>query len=132
GLGVNFAGADIQGWLADAPMAMDVHGRPLGRPLAPAPVYTPAEALWINSLLSNVARSRSRTDWGYNVLVARYDSNTRIFASRSMPTAMGDTIVYAVEYPASAIQALFGAVLASSDLLPTSLVNGRSNRDMLD
>lgn len=124
GIGVNLAPAGSPGWLVDPP---------LDKPRAIlAAGYAPAEVTWINSLLSGVARRQPRSNWGYDLIVARRDGAARVFATRSMPTTWGDTIVYAVEYPAAAVDAMLRGVLMSSDLLPPSLVAGRPNESVLD
>ncbi len=62
---------------------------------------------------------------------ARGDS-TRVLASRLMPTGWGDTLVYGVEYAPPAIDTLFRSAFVRSDLLPPTLVKGRTNADLLD
>ena len=124
-VGLNFSPNRSQGWLGDPPMGMGMAHT------VPALVFEPNEKAWINRLLTVTAR-KPRSEWGYNVMVARYDTTLRFFASRSMPTSWGDTIVYAAEYPVTALDSLFGVVLATTDLLPPSLVAGRTNRDILD
>ncbi|HSA56181.1 MAG TPA: HAMP domain-containing sensor histidine kinase [Gemmatimonadaceae bacterium] len=123
GVGVNLAAPGSRGWLAgpldDAPPRVSVR------------VYPPDEARWINGLLTKVARA-PRSDWGYNVVVTRQGSTPRIFAIRDMPTYRGDTIVYGVEYAPRALDSLLRGVLATSPLLPPSLVSGRANRELVD
>lgn len=123
-IGTNLAPAGNKGWIVDPPEGITQ--------TIPTMVYSADEEAWINSLLSGLARERPRPNWGYHVVVARRDSTTRAFASRSMPTEWGDTVIYAVEYPASSIDSLFREVLASSDLLPPSLVAHRRNVDVLN
>jgi signal transduction histidine kinase len=124
-VGVNLAPKGLRGWLVDPPMMMDGMTH-----VVPAVERSP-DATWMNGLLTGLAR-QPRSDWGYSVAVVHDDSGPRFFASRSMPTVRGDTIVYAVEYPPRAIDSLLDAVLASGDLLPPTLVAGRRNRDILD
>jgi len=124
GVGNNLAPPGSQGWLVDPPKDQ--------AQTIVATGYAPAEMSWINALLTDVARRPSRSNWGYDLIVARRDGSPRVFATRSMPTAWGDTIVYAVEYPAAAIDEILRGVLASSDLLPPSLVAGRPNASVLD
>jgi signal transduction histidine kinase len=124
GIGVNLAPSGTDGWLVDPPL-----GR---RYVVPAMVYAPDEIQWINGLLTRVARRPSRSDWGYDVVVTHRGPQHRFFASRSMPTLWGDTVVYAFEYPPAAVDSLLAAVLTSSDLLPASLVGTREMRDLLD
>ncbi|HVT40770.1 MAG TPA: hypothetical protein VHE78_17150, partial [Gemmatimonadaceae bacterium] len=124
GIGPNYAADSVDGWLADPPGMPHYTVRVIA--------YGRDESRWINQLLSGVARRQPRSSWGYDFVVVRYDSSTRVFASRSMPTVRGDTFVYAVEYPMSALNNLLGGVLSSNDLLPSSLVAARTNSDVID
>ncbi|MFI5310440.1 MAG: sensor histidine kinase [Gemmatimonadales bacterium] len=124
GVGSNYAPDSVGGWLADPPAGTK-------RTVA-VMVYSRDERLWINRLLTQVARRQPRSNWGYDFMVTRYENATRVFSSRSMPTTGGDTAVYAVEYSAAALDGLLSAVLNSSDLLPSSLVRSRVNRDVID
>jgi signal transduction histidine kinase len=124
GVGVNLMKDGEDGWLVDPP---DGSGHTV-----PAIAYPPDESRWINDLLTATARQAGRSDWGYNVIVSRRDGAPRFFATRSMPTYQGDTIIYALEYPASAIDSLLSAVHAAGDLLPAALVASRNNREVLD
>ena len=49
-----------------------------------------------------------------------------------MPTLWGDTVIYAFEYPPASIDSIFTSVLSASDLLPSSVVAGRANTEVLD
>ena len=126
-IGTNLAPKGLRGWLVDPPM-MDMDHM---AHMVPAVATPPADIAWTNDLLTGLAR-QPRSEWGYNVAVVHDNSGPRFFASRTMPTDRGDTIVYAVEYPSRAIDSLLDAVLASGDLLPPSLVAGRHNREILD
>lgn len=121
--GPNFSSQPKVGFLADAPQGIPV--RVALRPDA-------EETLWINALLSQVARRTPNSAWGYDVTIARRDTTLRIFATRSMPMANGDTAIYAAEYTGAAIDSLLGAVLTARDLLPPSLVSQRNNADVMD
>lgn len=123
GVGVNVAPTNSPGWLVDPPGGM-AH-------TVPAIHYPPDETRWINALLSATVR-QPRPDWGYNVIVTRRDAKPRFFATRSMPTYRGDTIVYAVEYPQSAIDSLLEAVYQAGDLLPKSLMANRGIDSVLN
>jgi signal transduction histidine kinase len=125
GVGVNLAPRGMTGWLVDPPMDAMSH-------IVPAVTYSDSERVWVNRVLSGIARERPRSEWGYNIAIAHHDSGTRFFASRSMPTYRGDTIVYAVEYSAAAIDSLLRGPLVSGDLLPPSLVAGRERVEILD
>ncbi|MEO7998685.1 MAG: HAMP domain-containing sensor histidine kinase, partial [Gemmatimonadaceae bacterium] len=121
--GPNFSSQPKLGFLADAP-----EGIPVQVELRP----DPDETLWINQLLSKIARRTPSSGWGYDVTIARRDTTLRIFATRSMPMANGDTAIYAAEYTGAAIDSLLGAVLTARDLLPPSLVSQRNNVDVMD
>jgi signal transduction histidine kinase len=125
GIGTNLAPAGTQGWIVDPPMTSMMH-------TVPAMVYSLHDVAWINALLTGLARERARPNWGYHVVVVRRNSTTNAFATRSMPTEWGDTVVYAVEYAPSSIDSLLRGVLASGDLLPPSLVADRPIEDVLN
>jgi signal transduction histidine kinase len=120
----NRAPAGSPGWLVDPPP-----GQPKR---APAPEHATGDAAWLNALLSKTARRLPRSSWGYDLIVAPRDGVPHIFASRSMPTVSGDTIVYALEYDLSVISAALGQVLAESDLLPPSLVTSPADSGAID
>lgn len=122
-VGVNLARPNTRGWLSDYVPGVTAE--------VPALVLPPDEARWVNRLLTEMARS-PRPDWGYHFTIARYESESRVFASRNMATAWGDTIVYAVEYTARALDSIFAVVLTSSQLLPPTLVSGRANAELVD
>src|SRR5687768_11780807 len=122
-IGLNLAGPDLRGWLADPTDTRSRH--------VPALKVPPDEVRWLNNLLSNVARGPS-TDWGYHLIIERRQNALRFLAARSMPTQWGDTIVYAFEYPPESLDSIFTSVLSASDLLPGSVVAGRANRDVMD
>ena len=123
GIGVNLARPESPGWLVDYVPGVTAE--------VPAIALPPDEARWINRVLTAAARA-PRSDWGYHVLVTRDERRPRTFALRNMPTYLGDTIVYGVEYPPSALDSLLRGVLATSPLLPPSLVSGRPNRELVD
>jgi signal transduction histidine kinase len=128
GVAVNYAAPAVGGWLGDPPASAD------GSPTRAVPVVLAPprdEARRLNRLITFVSR-RPRPEWGYSIVVDRYDAAPRVLAIRTMPTTWGDTVVYAVEWPEAAIDSVLGAVLATDDLLPASLVAGRSAREMLD
>jgi signal transduction histidine kinase len=122
-VGVNLGGPSVPGWLAD----------PNDSRAIPVPTYDvpPDETLWLNRLLTSVARG-PRTDWGYHVIIERRDDRVRFLGARSMPTQWGDTIVYGFEYPSASLDTIFTSVLSASDLLPSSVVAGRTNSEVLD
>ena len=122
-VGVNLASPWVTGWLADPNDSRAIH--------VPVIAITPDEKRWLNQLLTNVARGPT-PDWGYHVIIERREDRVRFFGARSMPTQWGDTVVYAFEYPSASLDSIFNSVLSASDLLPSSVVGGRANRDLLD
>lgn len=121
-VGPNLAPGDVDGWLTDPPGG--------SRRTVPALRLPVDERRWMSAVLSEAARDQARSPWGYVIRIVRRDSTPRIFATRAMPTTRGDTVVYSVEYPRSALDSIFRAVLTSSDLLPKSLVASRTNSDV--
>ncbi|MFN8572989.1 MAG: HAMP domain-containing sensor histidine kinase [Gemmatimonadaceae bacterium] len=122
-VGVNYAAPAVLGWLADPPEgtmhAINVTSMPN------------AEREFLNGELTHVAR-RPRSSWGYDLIVRTFEGTPRILAMRTMPTQWGDTIVYAVEYSASALDSLVANIMATTDILPPSLVDTRSTTDLVD
>jgi signal transduction histidine kinase len=121
--GENLAAEGAPGWLVDPPS---------GYRDVPVARVTGGESRWLNRHLSDAARDSERTTWGYRLIVAPYDGTHRMLAMRAMPTAWGDTVVYAVEYSRGAADSLLTSVLSSGSLLPTSLVGRRAPRELLD
>ena len=122
-VGVNLASPNVSGWLADPNDSRAIH--------VPAIAIAPDERRWLNQLLTNVARGPA-PDWGYHVMIERRDDQVRFIAARAMPTSWGDTVVYAFEYPTASLDSIFKSVLLASNLLPSSIVGGRANTDVLD
>jgi hypothetical protein len=120
----NRAPAGSPGWLVDPPPGQPRRAR--------APEHATGDAAWLNALLSATARRTPRSSWGYDLIVASRDGVPHVFASRSMPTVSGDTIVYALEYDLAAISASLGRVLSESDLLPPSLVTAPADSGAID
>lgn len=134
-VGDNLAATGTSGWLVDPP-AERVLDAPVTRlPVHPSvrlPLVPPDEARWLNAKMTAVARKSERTPWGYNLIVDSYKNTSRFLATRSMPTAWGDTVVYAVEYSPEGVDSLFSGVLSSGSLLPPSLVGHHANQEILD
>jgi len=122
-VGLNLAGPSIKGWLADPADTRTVR--------VPALKVPPDELRWLNGLMSNIARGPA-SKWGYHVAIERRNDELRFLAVRSMPTLWGDTVIYAFEYPPASIDSIFTSVLSASDLLPSSVVAGRANTEVLD
>lgn len=113
GVGPNFAPAPDAGWLADPVPGMSL-------PEAGRFRLAPAEGHWLSGLLTAEARDGFST-WGYRYAIADWEGRPRFFVATLMPTARGDTILYAAEYRAEAIDSLLGAVLDDPALLPLAL-----------
>ncbi len=110
GVGPNFSTDPRHGWLADP-----VEGAPLPSPT----VYRmpTAEAQWLSGLLTRQARD-GFSSWGYRYTVSAWKGEPRFLVATLMPTAWGDTLVYAAEYAHDAVDSLLGAVLDDPALLP--------------
>lgn len=117
GVGPNFYPDPARGWLADP--AGGVPLPPSGRRRLPD-----AEGKWLSGVFSGVARG-SPSPWGYRWVVAQWQGEPRFFATTLMPMVTGDTILYAAEYPALAMDSLFNAVLDDPGLLPVTAESGR-------
>jgi signal transduction histidine kinase len=120
----NRAPAGSPGWLVDPPPGESRRQRALE--------HATGDAAWINALLTKTARHTPRSNWGYDLIVAPRDGVPHVFASRSMPTVYGDTIIYALEYDRATVATALGQVLTSNDLLPPSLVAARGDSSAID
>lgn len=128
GVGHNFHDQPTVGWLADP-----ADGTPSADPAA---LRLPTEeGRWLAGVLTIAARD-GYSDWGYRWHVADWHGVTRVFASTLMPTAWGDTVMYAAEYGREAFLGMLAGVLDDPDLLPlgdrlSSASTRRTNRDFL-
>ena len=131
-VGDNLA-ATGKGWLVDPPGSAPLEAPFVSRATHPSTlVSNPEEARWLNTRMTQVARARERSTWGYSLIVDSFSGSRRFLAARSMPTAWGDTVIYAVEYSRDAVDSLFGGILSSESLLPSSLIGKHSSREVLD
>jgi signal transduction histidine kinase len=96
------------------------------------PAVDDADRTFVNKLLTDAARRVPRSTWGYDLLISDDGRSVRYFASRPMPTYRGDTVIYAIEYTAEAMDSLFSGALSRGDLLPPSLMRNRANADLID
>ncbi|HEY3935708.1 MAG TPA: HAMP domain-containing sensor histidine kinase [Gemmatimonadales bacterium] len=119
----NRAPVSTHGWLVDTPP--DTIGAP-----RPPPHLTSAQRHWMNASLTRLARE-PLARWGYHVLVTRDGDSTLAFALTRMPTAWGDTVIYAVQYSEQSLDSLLAATLDERDLLPDALAAAGRNRDVL-
>jgi len=114
-----------RGWLADPPDGeASFH--------VPAVSISAEERGWINTLFTKAARENRASSWPYRLFVEQRGDSTRLLATRLMPTTWGDTLVYGIEYSRAAVDSIFRRVLYRSDLLPSSLVHGRPNEEIID
>ncbi|MES2305236.1 MAG: HAMP domain-containing sensor histidine kinase [Gemmatimonadota bacterium] len=121
-VGRNRATSPDSGWLVD---------RPREQYITADSGYSVAERRWLLDTLTVVARS-PRSPWGYQLIaMGREGDSTRLIVSTLMPTARGDTMVYAAEYSGEMLAALLANVLDAPGLLPEALSSKGSNRDIL-
>src|SRR5690606_32321376 len=85
--------------------------------------------LWVNDTLTAYMRSEQAVSPA-NLLVKRGPAPLLLSAAR-MPTAWGDTLVYAAVYAPSALATLLSDILDRDALLPP-LASGLSNREVLN
>ena len=109
GVGPNFYQDPSRGWLADPAVEFLPHEHS-GR-------LPDEEGRWLAGVLTQHARD-TPSPWGYRWLVATWQNEPRFFVTTLMPMSIGDTIVYAAEYPAIAMDSMFNAVLDDRGLLP--------------
>ena len=103
-----------------------------GQPLPPSNLYTSdAERRWIADTLNVHARTVPRDDYGFGLIIGRFEGRVRPISFTLMPTAWGDTIVYGVEYTPRAFESVLTRVLESDGLLPQTFTRGTRNRDVV-
>lgn len=122
-VGYNNAPVGMQGWLGDAPEPA------LGRARPPT-VFDRDDRLWVNAELTRLARA-PLSRWGYQVFIGSRGDSTVAFAMTNMPTAWGDTIVYAVQYSGKSIDSMLAVAFDDRDLLPSAIAVKGSNREIL-
>lgn len=94
-------------------------------------VAVSSEDRMLNRLLSDMGRS-SQEAWGFVVRIIDIDGRPRLIGTRAMPTEWGDTVVYAYDHGPDAIDTILGSLLASGDLLPSTIVGGLRNAEVFD
>jgi signal transduction histidine kinase len=122
-------------------VARNVHADPLegwrvdhvpGQPLPPSNLYaTEAERRWIADTLNVHARAVARDDYGFGLVIGRFERRVRPISFTLMPTAWGDTMVYGVEYTPAAFKSTLTRVLDGDGLLPQTFTRGTRNRDVV-
>ncbi|MEO5798292.1 MAG: HAMP domain-containing sensor histidine kinase [Gemmatimonadales bacterium] len=121
-VGRNRATSSDSGWIED---------RQREQYIAPDSGYSAAERKWLVDTLSVVARS-PRSPWGYQLIAMGGEGDrTRFIVSTLMPTARGDTMVYAAEYSGEMLATMLANVLDAPGLLPEALASKGSNREIL-
>jgi signal transduction histidine kinase len=118
-MGVNHVARGGPGWLADVP---DGAARTLRVP-------SPDEERALNRAISDMARS-AQGSWGYAARVVTIAERPHLLGVRAMPTAWGDTVVYAFDHDAAALDGILAGLLASEDLLPSTVVGARPNAEV--
>jgi signal transduction histidine kinase len=93
--------------------------------------YRADESAWILRRLTESVRYEFRYDQQYHFVIEQRSGRPYVFAYRPMPTARGDTIVYAIEFSARTMSRLFGMIIDQQSLLPPTLTRDLRNREIL-
>jgi signal transduction histidine kinase len=126
GMAYNAAPPGTAGWLLDDP-TMRLPATASGS----ASRLDPATQRKVVHELTQLARA-PLPRWGYHFLVEADADSSLAFVLTRMPTRWGDTIVYAVQYSARAIDSLLAATFDDRDLVPGAIAVKSSNRELLD
>ncbi len=102
--------------------------RLLARAEALARALPPGEGPALMAALARDARSTYREGWGLGVLVRDTREGPALVGYTLMPTAWGDTLLYAATLDAGTTRALLADVARSEDLLPGALVSRSPER----
>lgn len=102
-----------------------------GMPLPPTNLYPEADRQWIADTLNAHARALPRDEFGYGLLLGRFDGRVRPIIYTLMPTAWGDTMVYGAEYTPGAFSSTLSNVLDGKGLLPETFTRGTRNRNVV-
>ena len=97
----------------------------------PVALAAPTDSQLLNRVVSEMGRS-SQKAWGFVVRIISLDGRPHLIGVRSMPTVRNDTLVYAFDHDASAIERVLDSLLASGDLLPATIVGARRNSEVFD
>ena len=84
----------------------------------------------VDSLTTHIRRVHDPNE-NYEVLVSPRFGTGRMIAYALMPTDMGDTVVYGVEFGAQVSQHIFKDAVVHESLLPNAIMAGKANEDLL-
>jgi len=132
---MNTAANPAAGWKAMMEMGdmgmsrMQMNGMSIESETAAA--LPPGESKWLVDTLTLQVRNHPLADRGFGLVVGSVGSTLRVLSYTVMPTAYGDTLVYAAEYTPKQFTTLLGDVLNAPSLLPATFTEGRRNRDVI-
>jgi signal transduction histidine kinase len=89
------------------------------------------EQAWLIDSLVRRVRTLGQVDHGFSLVVGNIEKAPHIFTYTLMPTAWGDTMLYAARYSKASFVGLLEGVLDGTGLLPATFTEGRRNRDVL-
>ena len=128
GLGLNHARDPLHGWRGgpDEDMADEMSMGDTGLPARAGP-----EDAWINDTITRLTRAGHRPATGFDFILARRAGHLRLLAYTLMPTAWGDTIVYAAEYERAALEALLARQFDEEAILPATFTRTRRTGELV-
>jgi signal transduction histidine kinase len=86
---------------------------------------------WLVDTLTTHIRHVHDPNENYEVLVSPRFGTGRMIAYALMPTDMGDTVVYGVEFGAQVSRHIFKDAVVHESLLPNAIMAGKQNEDLL-
>jgi signal transduction histidine kinase len=86
---------------------------------------------WLVDSLTTHIRHLHDPNENYEVLVSPRFGTGRMIAYALMPTDMGDTVVYGVEFGAQVSRHIFKDAVVHESLLPNAIMAGKENEDLL-
>ncbi|HXT16210.1 MAG TPA: HAMP domain-containing sensor histidine kinase [Gemmatimonadaceae bacterium] len=92
---------------------------------------SPNESRWLIDTLTRRARGLGQPDHGFDLVVGDAGGEPEVLAYTLMPTASGDTMLYAAQYSMASLRGILAGVLDGKGLLPATFTAGRHNRDVL-
>jgi signal transduction histidine kinase len=90
-----------------------------------------ADKRWLVDTLTTHIRKVHDPNENYEVLVSPRFGTGRMIAYALMPTDMGDTVVYGVEFGAAVSRHIFKDAVVHESLLPNAIMAGKQNEDLL-